>query len=86
MQEALIQLNGSCDTVEVIILYGGSCYMGYSSGKIDRLERRNFNRLPDLYSQAYDKRLFIKKQPCYSREYVSCKPALDRIEKERIEN
>lgn len=84
MEEAPIKLKDDCDILEVIMLYGGGCYFGCSSRKVARLEKKHFNELPGLFLKAYNKSLFTTKHPCYSREYVSCKPALDRIREEEF--
>lgn len=83
LEPAIIILNDSCDTLEVIMILAGT-YDFMSSNKIDRLRLKEFKHLPELYIQAYNKGLFTKSTVCYSRQFEPNKPILDSIRKEMI--
>jgi hypothetical protein len=67
-----------CDNLEIVILLSGT-YHYKSSRKIDRLRKKEFDKISELHSQAYNKRLFKSEKPCYNRDFKPIKPELDNI-------
>ena len=55
-----------------------------SSRKIDRLRKKEFDKLPQLHLTAIEKGLFTNETICYSRKFKPDEPQLDEISK-RIE-
>jgi CarboxypepD_reg-like domain len=78
-----IKLKTDCDTLEIIMLYAGT-YDFMSPKKIDRQRLKQFNKLPELHLQAYDKGLFSKETICYSNEFEPDKPYFDEIKRQMI--
>lgn len=77
---AKIALPINCENLELILIYDG-IYHYKSSRKIDRLRKKNFDRITKLHSQAYNKGLFKTEKPCVNREFEPIKPELDKITK-----
>lgn len=79
-ESAHIELFDSCNHVEVILLPSAH-YDFMSNRKIDRLRKKDFNKLPQLHLTAIEKGLFTNVITCYSREFEPIKPQLDEISK-----
>ena len=79
-EHANIELSDSCNYVEIILLPSAH-YDFMSSRKIDRLRKKEFNKLPQLHLTAIEKGLFTNETICYSREFEPDKPQLDEISK-----
>jgi hypothetical protein len=69
MEWTNIQLTENCDIIEVI-MFLDSTYDFMTFRKIDRIRRRNFKKLPDLYQIAYKKGLFTKPNQCFKQVFV----------------
>ncbi|MBL7851790.1 MAG: hypothetical protein JNN04_12880 [Cyclobacteriaceae bacterium] len=81
MEDAIVTLQPNCATVELILQYH-VLYHQISHKKIDRLRKRRFDKLDELYLAAIRNKQFSEGGPCYSREFVPHKPSLDRIQEE----
>ena len=80
-EHANIELSDSCNYVEIILLPDAH-YDFMSSRKIDRLRKKEFDKLPQLHLTAIEKGLFTNEIICYSREFEPIKPMLDEISKQ----
>ena len=82
MEPTTIKLQDDCDTIEIIMMYR-STYDFMSSRKVDRLRKKEFNKLPKLHTLAVRKGLFTKDEICYLNEFKPIKSRLDKIDQER---
>lgn len=78
LEIANIELNEDCNYVEIILL-SDVHYDFTSNRKIDRLRKKEFDKLPQLHLRAIEKGLFKNKIICYSRKFEPIKPKLDKI-------
>ncbi|TXK20943.1 hypothetical protein FVR03_23925 [Pontibacter qinzhouensis] len=78
---ANVSIPANCNYLEVILLYRGT-YHYRSNRKVDRLRKKDFDKLPELRKKAVEKGLFKMDSPCYTREFIPDKPQLDQIGKE----
>ncbi|TYB74736.1 MULTISPECIES: hypothetical protein [Bizionia] len=76
-----ISLYENCDYIEFILL-GEAVYHYKSSKKIDRLRKKRFDKLPNLYRQAYNNGIFKSEKPCFEQEFVLIKQELDEISRQ----
>ncbi|MBB6612744.1 hypothetical protein H7F15_17010 [Pontibacter sp. Tf4] len=82
MEWKTIQLPAHCNQLDIILMYHGH-YDFMSVGRIDRLRKKRFEKLPGLHLTAYKKGLFTTKQPCYGQEFVPIKNRLKEINRKR---
>lgn len=82
MEATTLQIDNSCDTIEVLMMYHGT-YDFISPKKIDRLRLRRFKKLPKLHLQLYEKGDFSTKTTCYSQIFESFKAYFDKIKKDK---
>jgi hypothetical protein len=75
-----VTFNDSCLYFEVILLPSGT-YDIRSHKKIDRLRKREYDKVIEVHRRAYNEVKFIYKETCYTSEFVPEKPALDIIRK-----
>lgn len=73
-----IKLLDNCKNIEVILLYD-ALYHYKSHKKIDRLRKRRFDKIAELHSEAYIKKLFKTMNPCFEQKYSPIKPELDEV-------
>ena len=78
---ATITIPKECKTLE-IILFLASTYDFMSPRKVDRLRKKEFEKLPELHSQAFQKGLFKTEKPCVSRKFEPDFPELDKIRRQ----
>ena len=83
LERTNIKLKTDCDTLEIIMLYAAN-YDFMSPKKIDRQRLKQFNKLPELHLQAYDRGLFSKKAICYSNEFEPDKPYFDDVKRQIV--
>lgn len=57
-----------CKNLE-IILFLASTYDFMSPRKVDRLRNKEYNKLPELHSRAFQKGIFETEKPCIIREF-----------------
>ncbi len=75
---ATVSIPKECNNPE-IILFLASTYDFISPKKVDRLRKREFEKLPELHSQAFQKGLFTTKKPCVIRKFEPVFQDLDEI-------
>jgi len=86
MEWTPINLTSTCDRLEIIMILSGTFHYR-SHKKIDRIRKSQFDKVPELHSQAFKEGLFKYRSACYSREFIPDKPQLDEIRKQlRIES
>lgn len=81
MEFANIKLMDDCEKVEVIMMHD-VIYDFMKPNKSDRLRKKRYDKLDELYLLAIDKKLFQNNNICYDRVFKAHKPELDRIGKE----
>lgn len=77
-KEARIKLKPECQQADVIMLYR-ILYDYISNSKRERLEKRRYRKLSQLYNKAFTKKLFSNRLPCYQREFISSKAQADSL-------
>jgi hypothetical protein len=80
---ATITIPDNCEYFEVILFVAGT-YDFMSARKVDRLRKKDFNKLAELHLKAFNQGLFISSKLCYLRKFQPDKPILDKIHNERI--
>ena len=80
-ESANIELTDSCSFIEIILLPAAH-YDFMSSRKIDKLRKKEFDKLPQLHLNAIEKGIFTNETICYSREFEPDKPKIDEISKQ----
>ena len=65
---ATIAVPKECKNLE-IILFLASSYDFISPKKVDKLRKKEFDKLPELHSQAYQKGLFKTEKSCVIRKF-----------------
>ena len=78
---ATIAVPKECKDLE-IILFLASTYDFMSPKKVDRLRKKEFEKLPELHSQAFQKGLFKTERPCVNRNFEQSFPELDEIRRQ----
>lgn len=78
---ATITFPKECENVE-IVLFMASSYDFMSPKKVDRLRKIEFEKLPELHSQAFQKGLFKTEEPCVIRKFKPDFPGLDEIRRQ----
>ncbi|MFY7733008.1 MAG: hypothetical protein ACOVSR_05955 [Bacteroidia bacterium] len=69
MEWTNIQLTENCDKIE-LIMFLDSTYDFMTFRKIDRIRRRNFKKLPNLYQIAHKKGIFTLTNQCFKQIFV----------------
>jgi len=54
-----------------------------TAGKVDRLRKKQFDKLPALHEAAFEKGVFKSEKPCYVEKFISFKKQLKEIHKGR---
>jgi hypothetical protein len=80
MEWRLLNLTDSCENLEIILLYSGN-YDFMSARKLDRLEKKQFDKLPKLHETAHDRGLFKVAVPCYENKFISIRQRWNEIHK-----
>lgn len=80
-EETVIKLKNDCDTLEIVMLYAWT-HDFESPKQIDRHRLKQFNKLPELHSRAYEKGLFSKQAICYSNEFKPDRPYFDEVKRQ----
>ncbi|WP_109301204.1 carboxypeptidase-like regulatory domain-containing protein [Aquimarina sp. AU474] len=75
---ATITVPKECENIETI-LFLASTYDFMSPKKVDRLRKKEFEKLSELHSQAFQKGLFKTEKTCVSRKFEPDFPELDEI-------
>lgn len=77
---ATIKFSSNCNYFEVI-LFPDATYDFMTSRKIDRLRKKEFNKIPALHKQAKQKGIFLNDTICYERKFQPIKQELDALKK-----
>ncbi|MCK0156024.1 carboxypeptidase-like regulatory domain-containing protein [Cellulophaga sp. F20128] len=70
---ATITVSKECENQE-IILFLATTYDFMSPRKVDRHRKKEFEKLPELHSQAFQKGIFETEKPCVIRKFESYQP------------
>ncbi len=72
MEWKRLDISDSCDNLD-IILQPMWTYDFKSPAKVDRLRKRQFDKLSALHKSAFEKGIFKSKKPCYVDNFISNK-------------
>lgn len=75
---ATINIPRECKNPE-IIMFLAATYDFMSPNKVDRIRKKEFEKLPELHFQAFQMGLFKTQKPCVNRMFEPDKPILDEI-------
>jgi hypothetical protein len=70
MEWKKINLSDSCNTLEIILLPSWT-YDFKTLKRVDRLRKKQFDRLPSIHKTAFEKGVFQSDKPCYVDNFVS---------------
>lgn len=60
-----INISENCNVIEVVLLESGSyCFDSLKAAERKRIRRKN-KLLPKLYAEAYERKIFANKKPCW---------------------
>lgn len=79
-ESAKIEITDSCNYIEIILLPAAH-YDFMTSRKIDRLRKKDYDKLPKIHSLAVEKGIFKNSKICYKRQLEKIKPRLDEIKR-----
>ena len=79
MEEKDIDLPIKCDYLGIILIHAGT-FDFMRPGKIDRLRKKDFRKLSDLYDKAFRIGIFPHQEPCFTESF---RPAKDRLKEIR---
>ncbi len=79
-----IDLSSECNNLDIILL-NRATYDFMSAGKVDRLRKKDFNKLPALYKSAFEKGIFKTDRPCYVEKFIPIKKRLKEIHRQRAQ-
>ena len=78
---ATITVPQECENLDIILLMA-STYDFMSPRKVDRLRKKEFEKLPELHSKAFQKGLFKTEKPCVIRKFEPAFSDLDEIRRQ----
>jgi hypothetical protein len=78
---ATVTVPKKCENQE-IILFLASTYDFMSPRKVDKLRKKEFEKLPELHSEAFQKGLFKTEKPCVIRKFEPDFPDIDEIRRQ----
>ena len=64
MKDLTVWLKKDCNNIEIIFPNDGTCFLGSSAQKVNRIRKRNFEKRKKLYKTAYEKGLFSSETLC----------------------
>jgi hypothetical protein len=82
MEPKSIGLTENCTMLDIILI-NEVTYDFMSAGKVDRLRKKEFDKLPALHRAAFEKGIFKTDKPCYIDKFISYKKELKAIHKSR---
>ena len=82
MEWKFIDFSSECNNLE-IILQPSSTYDFMSARKIDKLRKKDFDKLPALHQLAFKKGVFKASKPCFIDKFISIKKSFEYIKKSR---
>ena len=77
-----IYLAEDCNNLDVILLLRPT-YDFTSARKVDRLRKKDFNKLPALHKSAFSKGIFKVDKPCFTEKFRPIKNRLKEIQKSK---
>lgn len=84
MERKVVRFPLSCDYLGIVLLHRGT-YDFMGPAKVDRLRKKDFNRLPGLYQEAFKRGIFPNPEPCFLEKFEPMKKRLREIRRERRE-
>ncbi|MFT3935094.1 MAG: hypothetical protein QM726_15815 [Chitinophagaceae bacterium] len=69
MEWKRIDLTDTCNNIEIILLPSWT-YDFRTLKKVDRLRKKEFDKLPRLHKSAFEKGIFISDKPCYVDNFI----------------
>lgn len=66
-----IILSNDCNYLEIILHYGGGCYLSKSLKEVDKIKKKEFKKMPSLHKKAFEQGIFSSPKPCYELSYTS---------------
>jgi hypothetical protein len=82
MEWKFIEFSSECNSLE-IILQPSATYDFMSARKIDKLRKKDFDKLPSLHQLAFEKGVFKASKPCFVDKFISIKTSFEYIKKSR---
>ncbi len=79
---ATIKIPKECNVPEIILILA-STYDFMSPKKVDRLRKKEFEKISELHSKAYQKGLFKTEEPCVTRRFEPNFEDLDEIRRQK---
>jgi hypothetical protein len=79
-----LEISDSCSNLEIILLPSGT-YDFMTEGKVDRLRRKQFDKLTALHKSAFEKGVFKSEKRCYVDKFISIRKRQKKIQKQREE-
>lgn len=77
MEWRRIELTKDCNYLEVVLMFRPThCFD--TPRKVDRLRKKDFEKLAGLHQSAFKKGIFKSEQPCYSEKFISRREGLNR--------
>ena len=70
MEWKRLNLSDSCNNLEIILLPRWT-YDFKTLKKVDRLRKKQFDKLPTLHKTAFEKGVFKSDKPCYVDNFIS---------------
>jgi hypothetical protein len=84
MEWKSLDISDSCSNLDIILLPSGT-YDFMTASKVDRLRKKQFDKLPTLHKSAFAKELFKTDIPCYIDKFIPIKKRLKEIHKSRTQ-
>lgn len=82
MEWKFIDFSSECNNLE-IVLQPSATYDFMSARKIDKLRKKDFDKLPALHQLAFNKGVFKTCKPCFIYKFISIKKSFEYIKKNR---
>lgn len=64
-----LHLSSDCNNLEIILQLAGT-YDFMSPAKVDRLRKKQFDKLPAIHKSAFEKGIFKTDNPCYVDNFI----------------
>lgn len=84
MEWKFIDFSNDCNNLE-IILQPSATYDFMSARKIDKLRKKDFDKLPTLHQLAFEKGVFTGSKPCFIDKFMSIKKSFKYLKKSRTQ-
>ena len=84
MEWKSLDISDSCSNLDIILVPSGN-YDFMTAGKVDRLRKKEFDKLPALHKAAFERGLFKSAKLCYVDKFISIKKRLKEISKSRTQ-